>query len=282
MSQSPNRYFNHQVFTPTQKLAEDLVIEAIRAYGFIVYYMPKELVKLDEIFGEDGLMKFENAIPIEMYPKNTKAFGGQGIILQKLGVEVNEEVSLIVSTRRFEEIRAEHLLDESGQVFEQEITYRYAAGQFNGILLEDGNKEGYFVNSVKPLPGDLIYIPVFNKIYDIKYTDMNPEFYQFGRNYVYELSCQVFQYSNEKLNTGYPSIDSIEDLFSLDSLQSSMLAEDGSTLTTEDDAVLILDEFKIETKDKTANNSTFTAESENIIDFSEVSPFVKGNVKLKW
>jgi hypothetical protein len=61
-----------------------------------------------------------------------------------------------------------------------------------------------------------------------------------------------------------------------------MLAEDGSTLTTEDDAVLILDEFKIETKDKTANNSTFTAESENIIDFSEVSPFVKGNVKLKW
>jgi len=282
MVNSPNRYFNTNNFTPTQKMAEDLIIEAIRMHGVNVYYMPKEIVNMDDIFGEDGLIKFEDAVKIEMYVKNSQGFGGQGKLLAKLGVEIKEEVIFTCSVKRFEECRAEHLITETGQNYEQELTYRYAPNQVNGILMEVGGIEGYYVPFSRPKEGDLIYVPFAQKIFDIKYVDSDVSFYQFGNLHTFDITCEVLEYSSERLNTGYTEIDNIEEKYTIDSQNSLFNTEAGEIVTDEDGGTTISEEYDIHIADPTANNSAFASESDDIIDFSERSPFIKGNVNLKW
>jgi hypothetical protein len=254
-------------------MAEDLIIEAIRMHGVNVYYMPKEIVNMDEIFGEDGLIKFENAVKIEMYVKNPAGFGGQGKMLAKLGIEIREEVIFTCSVKRFEECRAEHLLTETGQNFEQELTYRYAPNQVNGILLEAGDIEGYYVPFSRPKEGDLIYVPFAQKIFDIKYVDQDATFYQFGNLHTFDITCEVMEYSSERLNTGYSEIDGIEDQYTLDSQNSIFHVEDGDNLTDEDGGTTITEEYTLTGADPTANNNSFTREADDIIDFSEKNPW---------
>ena len=64
-----NHYFS-QGRLSEQRLYEDLIIEALKIYGQDVYYLPRELVNRDVIFGDDSVSRFENAYKIEMYIEN--------------------------------------------------------------------------------------------------------------------------------------------------------------------------------------------------------------------
>ena len=65
-----NHYFNHYgTNTADQRLTENLIVESIKVYGIDVYYMPRETVNMDSIFGEDRLSEFKDARMIEMYIK---------------------------------------------------------------------------------------------------------------------------------------------------------------------------------------------------------------------
>src|SRR5210317_1639455 len=98
-----NLYFNNYAFTQEQNLIENLIIESIKIYGIEVFYLPRTLVKENQLFGEVVLSKFEQAYPVEMYIKSVDGFQGDGDFLSKFGLEIRDEMVLTVSRRRFGE-----------------------------------------------------------------------------------------------------------------------------------------------------------------------------------
>lgn len=153
-----NNYFKNFNSQPQQQLLDDLSREVIQMSGTDVLYLPRTVVKNDHILGEDQLTKFTQSFEIEMYINNTDAYTGGGDQLTKFGLDVQDEIVLIVNRDRFKE--------------ETMLTF--------------------------PKEGDLIYIPLTRALLDIKFVEDEQPFYSLGKNYVFQLTCEKFQYSNEK------------------------------------------------------------------------------------
>lgn len=242
-----NHYFNNFQNSMEQVLIEDLIIESIRIYGMEVFYMPRTLVNKDLLFGEATLSKFEYAYPIEMYIKSVDGFEGDGDFLSKFGLEIRDAVTLTVARRRFSE-----------EIEDTETTD-----------VEDAYGIG------RPAEGDLIYLPLNGKIFEVKFVEHESIFYQMGSLQVYDLRCELFEYSHEQLDTGIAEIDAIEDAYSGDMQFTQILMENGDALTTEAGDHIINDGYRIEDSDNQANNEYYTTQSEtlNFIDWSESNPF---------
>ena len=159
-----------------QRLIEDLVIESIKIHGHDFIYMPRTIVKLDELFGEDVRSKFDDGLNIEMYIESIDGFEGEGDFISKFGLEIRDSVTLAVSKRRFGEVSAD-LTSPS---------------------------------MTRPREGDLIFFPLSNSIFEIKFVEHENPFYQAGKNYAYKLSCELFRYSQEDFDTGFTAIDKID------------------------------------------------------------------------
>lgn len=231
-------YFNKSAVSE-QRLLEDLTIESIKINGIDTYYLPRTLFNKDQIFKEDVLSIFKRGYFVEMYPKNVQGFAGEKDILTKFGVEIREQITFVMAKRRYE--------DEIG-VNEDRVN--------------------------RPLEGDLIYLPINDGLYEIKFVDHDLPFYQLSNRYVYELKCEKFEYSSERLDTGIQQIDSIEDRFTLDDVGVyELVTEEGALLYTETADMLILERIDIEDQDPGAQNSQFQLESDSIIDFSDKNPF---------
>lgn len=240
-----NLFFNNFAFSQEQTLIEDLIIESIKIYGFDCYYMPRTLIAEDTLFGEDLLSKFETSYLLEMYIKSVDGFEGEGDFLSKFNIEIRDEMVLTVSRRRFSE----------------ELTI-------------SDTTEGIG----RPSEGDLIYFPLNNKIFEVKFVEHESIFYQMGSLQTYDLRCELYEYSHERLDTGISEIDSIETVYSGDMSQSQILTEAGEELLTEDNYYLSQDSgtYRVEDTDKAANNEQFSASSIDFIDFSEGNPFSEG------
>ena len=244
-----NLYFNNHAFSGEQNLIEDLIIESIKIYGVDCYYIPRTVVNEDLVFGEDTLSKFDDAYLIEMYIKSVDGFEGEGDFLSKFNIEIRDEMVLTVSRRRFGE----------------------------EIDLRDTTKD-----LGRPAEGDLIYFPLNNKVFEVKFVEHEAVFYQMGSLQTYDLRCELFEYSHERLDTGIAAIDSIEDAYSGDFL-SELRLEDGSTLVTETGLGLLPFNLEgdhdgvAETNDKGAANEQFKSDSIDFIDFSEMNPFSEGD-----
>ena len=171
-----NHYFNHYgTDTADQRLTENLIIESIKVYGIDVYYMPRATVNMDTIFGEDRLSEFTDARMIEMYVKNVDGFEGEGTLVSNFGLEVRDQVTFTLSQRRFAELN-----------------------------FETGIRE------TQPASGDLIYFPLTKGLYEIRSVRDATVFFQMGALQTFDLLCEVFEYSDEALDTGIDTIDKIE------------------------------------------------------------------------
>lgn len=231
-------YFQKNAFSE-QRLLEDLTIESIKINGIDAYYMPRTLFNKDQIFKEDVLSTFKRGYFIEMYPKNIQGFGGEKDILTKFGVEIREQITFVMSRRRYE--------DEVGD-YEDRVN--------------------------RPLEGDLIYFPINDGLYEIKFVDHDLPFYELSNRYVYELKCEKFEYSSERLDTGIEAIDSIEDRFTLDDVGVyELLLENGDILQTEATEDIILERIDIEDQDPGAQNTQFQSAGDGIINFTDRNPF---------
>ena len=173
-----NLYFNNfpKNITSEQLLVEDLVIESLKIHGMDVYYMPRtSRDTVDYFFGEDTLKQYVDAYPLEMYLENVTGMEGEGDFISKFGLEIRDEVQLLVSRRRF------------------------AAS----------------VPQIRPNEGDLIYIPLVQNFFEITFVEHENDqamFYTLGRGrggnvYVYGLKLKQFVFSNEIIETGIPEID---------------------------------------------------------------------------
>jgi len=171
-----NHYFNHYgENTPDQRLIENLIIESIKVYGIDVHYMPRTLIKEDSLYGEDRLSQFKDQRMIEMYIKNVDGFGGDGTFVSNFGLEVRDQITLTVSRRRFKELNFET----------------------NG-------------RDVEPKAGDLIYFPLTDGLFTILDVQSSNVFYQAGTLQSFDLVCELFSYSDEKIDTDIEEIDNIE------------------------------------------------------------------------
>jgi hypothetical protein len=270
-----NKYFNNWTYGREQDTQDDLVVESIKIYGQDVKYMPRTLVKNDALFGEDTLSTFDAAVELEMYIKNTTGFEGEGDFLSKFNLEIRDSVTFTVARKRFDQIKTEKMIDEVGFNLQVETANTGSYSNTHSYMVESGTANGYSITSSRPLEGDLIYFPLNSKIYEIKFVEHEELFYPHGKLYTYDLNCELFTYGSERLDTGNTAIDTIETTLSADSLFYQFTLDDdgvGDTLAAQDGGY-ILQEFRVETQDSTANNEFFTQQSYDFIDFSESNPF---------
>ena len=274
-----NKYFNNFAYAREQDLVEDLTIESIKMYGQDLKYLPRTKVNVDNLFGEDDLSTFDEGIDIEMYIKNVEGFEGEGDLLSRFGLEIRDSVTFTVARKRFDQaITSPKLMTEVGYnlIFESGDNNAPSRQFLTGAkdteaFVQEG--DDYLNDINRPQEGDLIYFPMVGKLFEIKFVEHEQLFYQTGRLQTYDVRCELFQYSSERINTGNTEIDLIEDTYSLDTLVHQFNLEDGSGTLKGEDGDSILQEFQVESTDKSANNTFFQTNAENILDFSEINPF---------
>jgi hypothetical protein len=241
---STNFYFNNFQNSQEQLLIEDLVLESIKIFGHDMFYCPRTLIAKDDIYGEDSLSEYNASYAIDLYIKSYDSYEGDGSFLSKFNLEIRDQMTLTVSVRNF--------MNEIGDI----------------ALI------------ARPQEGDLIYIPMVDRIMIIKYVNKTPVFYQMGSIQMYDLTCEIFEYSSESLNTGIAAIDSIEQERSLDMGIWGILTNDNYTITDNDGYALVQSNYNFETQatDAFEDNTEFQLEGEAILDWSQVDPFSEGQI----
>ncbi|NDG29906.1 hypothetical protein EB118_07395 [bacterium] len=272
-----NRYFNQYGTPSEQNVYEDLIIEAIKIYGVPAYYLPRTHVNLDKLYGEDGSMYFDDAIEIEMYIKTFDGFQGQLDFISKFGLQVDEQITFSLVKKRFQQamkpcLMTEYnynlILEDSGEILYQ----NEMLSDTDGRKIDDYDYSGIY----RPREGDLIWLPLVQSMYEIKFCEDNEYFFQLGKTYTYELRCDRFDYSSEIIDTDVSEIDEIEDSYSLaTNILDELLDEDGDKMLLEDSNTIILEGDTFENRANTADNDFITSEvnDDDILDFSEANPF---------
>lgn len=142
--------------------------EVIQIHGYKVNYIPRTVVKLDELFGEDVLSRFETHFEIAVGFDNVEGYGPNGPdLISKFGMEIRDEVFLSVSALHFFEI----------------------------------------VGKPNPKEGDLVYLPLSRSLFEIKFVEEERQFYPLGQQMTFKLRCETFAYSFENINTGTDADD---------------------------------------------------------------------------
>ena len=171
-----------------QSLVQDLVNEHLRMFGIDVYYIPRKQLKTDNIIREVQSSKFDDNFILEAYLNNYDGYSPGSDIMTKFGISLKNELSLIISRERFEEFISPFL----ASIIDGEKNY----SEVETLAI-----------STRPTEGDLIYFPLGERIFEIKQVEFENPFYQLGKNYVYELKCELFEYEDEEIDT---DIDEIE------------------------------------------------------------------------
>ena len=170
-----------------QRLVQDLINEQLKMYGVDVIYLPRRIVKKDSLFTELESSTFSDNFSIEAYVNTYEGYGGAGDIMTKFGMSLKDELIITISKERFEDFISPFL--EGLPDNEVEVTSR-------------------------PREGDLIYFPLGKRIFEIKFVEHEKPFYQLGKNYVYELKCELFELEDEmggwdQVSTTTEEIDSV-------------------------------------------------------------------------
>ena len=265
-----NRYFNQ--YTPVkqeQSLVEDLIIESIKIYGVDGYYLPRTHVNLDKIYGEDASMIFDDALEMEFYIKSFDGFMGQEDFLSKFGLQIDESITFVVSQKRFTQSLKTSIITE--------YSYNMLTEDGDELLSNRNDVSEYDYDAiVRPREGDMIWIPMFSSMYEIKFTQNIENFFQLGKLYTYELRCDRIEYSSERINTDVTEIDAIEDQYSLSNTDNEkLLDEDTFLFLHEDDTFIINEADVVVAAEISADNEEIGQKiiDDDILDFSEQNPF---------
>ena len=165
-----------------QRLVQDLINEQLKIYGIEVTYIPRKFVRKQTILEEIQSSKFDDNFLLEAYLSNYDGYSGAGDILTKFGMSLRDEMSLVISRERFEDFISPFL---------------------------DAMDHDEIELASRPREGDLIYFPLGQRLFEVKFVEHEQPFYQLGKNYVYELKCELFEYENEVLDTSVGEIDEV-------------------------------------------------------------------------
>lgn len=170
-------YTNNLGASREQLVYEDMLIEAIKLWGIDVYYLPRtSRAEIDTIFGDDTVKYYDVAYKLDIYLESYNDYGGQQEFFSKFGLQIEKTAKVAIARRTFEK---------------------------------------YVPKSLRNLPkeGDLIYLPLHRKIMEIRFAEMDKNFFQLGKfqPYMFALSLETFKYNGEFINTGIEEIDVIND-----------------------------------------------------------------------
>jgi len=168
-----------------QRLVQDLLNEQMTIYGVEVTYIPRRILNKDNLFTEVEASKFSDNFSIEAYVNTYEGYSGAGDIMTKFGVSLKDELTVTISKERFEDY----------------------IGPFMASL-----PTGEIEVATRPQEGDLIYFPLGSRLFEITFVEHEKPFYQLGKNYVYQLQCELFEYEDEIIDTSIAEIDeTVED-----------------------------------------------------------------------
>ncbi len=160
-----------------QDLYEDLVTESIKIFGQDVVYLPREQVSEDDLLNE-VVNQYTQAFPVEMWLENVDGFEGDGNLLGKFGLEIRDQGTFVVTRRRWE-------------------------AAVGGLATGVGSR-------LKPAEGDLLYMTMTGRLFEIKYVEPKSPFYQLANLPTYTLTAELFEYNDQHFDTGWDEIDAIE------------------------------------------------------------------------
>lgn len=236
-----NIYFDNFNNTAEQSLIEDLVIESIKIYGHDLWYCPRTLNNVDGTYNEDAISSFDSSYQVEMYIKNVEGFEGEGDFLSKFNIQIRDEITFTIANK----------------IYNETI--------------------GDFENSPRPKEGDILFMPLTEKVYQIKFVEHESIFYQMGALQVFDLRCELFEYSGEKLNTGVTYIDSLQVKYSQSPTEDDGLQRDANNNVIIDAntgrPLGVSSDWNPD--DPFSDNSELQLRSD-FIDWSEQDPFSEG------
>ena len=163
-----------------QNLIQDLINEQLRMYGVEIHYLPRKYITEKTVLKEVVQSMFDDAYPLEAYLENFEGYGDNTTILSKFGIQQTQEVTLTISRERFE-------------------TY------ISPLMKNEANVK----LTKRPKEGDLVYFPLGDRLFEVKFVEHEKPFYQLQKNYVYQLKCELFRYEDEVIDTGVSEIDDI-------------------------------------------------------------------------
>jgi len=251
-----------------KRLHEDIIIESLKIFGQDIYYLPRTLVNRDLVLGEDTSSRFDDSYLLEMYFETNEGFAGENEIINKFGLEIRDDTTLVLSKRRFED----HVASKA-------------------TLTATG----------RPNEGDIVYVPLLKAFFEIQFVEDQEPFYQLGNLPVYKLKVTRWEYANEEINTGISTLDAVEDKYTLNEYayrfqleygqevltgRGSIALEDYHDYSTGQPAFLMNEDYTaaevVQTQSPYASNLDLNTEagygtvgdlSDDILDFTERNPF---------
>ena len=179
-----------------QRLVQDLINEQLKIYGVEIVYLPRKIVNKDTIFTEIQSSTFNDNFALEAYVNTFDGYGGAGDIMTKFGMSLKDELIITISKERFEDFITPYLVSAP---------------------------EGEIEVSSRPSEGDLVFFPLGQRIFEVKFVEHEKPFYQLGKNYVYELRCELFELEDE--------FGGVEQLSTTNELIDDALVDQGFTTT---------------------------------------------------
>jgi len=180
MPTSPYFPTYYQGYSGEQGLIQDLVDEQIKLFGTDIYYIPKVVLQ-DSTLDEVRYTKYQEQFQIEMLLQNVTGFGDNSEFISKFGLRITDEIIFRVSSRRWDE----------------------AVAQYSPNLTVDS----------RPNEGDLLYFPLTQDIYEIKFVGKEEPFFQFGKIQFYAITAEIYEIGSDDFDTGVAEIDAVEQLF---------------------------------------------------------------------
>ena len=169
-----------------QNLMQELINEQLKIYGVEITYIPRKIVNRSTVFEELERSKFDDNFLLEAYVDTWDGYGGQGDIMTKFGMTLKDELTVSISRERFEDFIAPFM---------------------------EAMPDDEMIIDTRPREGDLVFFPLGNRLFEVKFVEHEDPFYQLGKNYVYKLQCELFEYEDEVIDTGVEEIDTkVEDL----------------------------------------------------------------------
>ena len=162
-----------------QRLVQDLINEQLKIYGVDIFYMPRKFIGTDDVMKENIVARFDDSYALEAYVQNYEGFAGSGDLMTKFGVKTTDELTLVISRERYDD--------------------------FVSVFYEDGSDETKLTS--RPKEGDLIYFPLSDSLFEVKFVEHEQPFYQLGKLYMYQLTCELYEYEDAVIDTSITEID---------------------------------------------------------------------------
>lgn len=238
MAVSP--YFSNYEYSGEQRLIDELVVESIQMWGVDCFYLPRTLENFDKLYGEDAISSYKNNYMIDVFPISTSSgFGGPGDLMSKLNIQIRDTITLAVART----------------TFENEV------GQHEGIT--------------RPREGDLVFFGFNKKIFEVKFVEHEPVFYQVGALQWYHLELELFEYSNEKFSTGIAEVDSLQKELTTNLVEFGIMSSSGYTVISSNGYPVVHSGYNFTNQIGEAfeDNTQVQQESDSFLDWSEHDPF---------